>query len=353
MDRDEALRLLRGGAEGIEEWNRRRDAGEDIPELLDAVLDGANLSGANLSGANLSGANLIGANLEWARLETANLERASLDTANLRGARLRRANLIEASLDGANLDRASCFFTIFADMDLSAVTGLDSIGHLGPSHISTSTLVRSRGHIPEAFLRGCGLTPWEVLSASLYDPTLTPPRVVDLQYLIFDAWTKGRGLINGCFISYSWKDAKFVDKLRDRLVEEGVNVWLDRHDMIAGTIQDQVWRAIQLHHVVVLVLSKDSIRSDWVENELDMARVKERAEGRAVLCPVALDDAWKTKVDAKTGPGDPSRQLWRTLGQKLVVDFSRWETEAFEQAFGKLLRGLKVSYGPADPPAAS
>jgi hypothetical protein len=25
-------------------------------------------------------------------------------------------------------------------------------------------------------------------------------------------------MINGCFISYSWKDAKFVDKLRDHLV---------------------------------------------------------------------------------------------------------------------------------------
>ena len=37
----------------------------------------------------------------------------------------------------------------------------------------------------------------------------------------------------------------FVDMLRDRLMAEGVNVWLDRHDMIAGTMQDRVWRAIQ------------------------------------------------------------------------------------------------------------
>ena len=54
---------------------------------------------------------------------------------------------------------------------------------------------------------------------------------------------------------------------------------------------------------MILVLSKESVKSDWVENELDMARAKEKAEGRAVLCPVALDDAWKSKVEAKGGPG--------------------------------------------------
>jgi hypothetical protein len=34
------------------------------------------------------------------------------------------------------------------------------------------------------------------------------------------------------------------------------------------------------------------------------------------------------------------------LQQKLVVDFSGWETEAFEEAFQKLVRGLKTNYGP-------
>ncbi len=77
-----------------------------------------------------------------------------------------------------------------------------------------------------------------------------------------------------------------------------------------------------------------------------MARNKEKSEGRAVLCPVALDDAWKAKVAAKDGPGDPSRPLWRTLTQKLVIDFSRWKTKAFDASFNKLLRGLKKNYGP-------
>jgi hypothetical protein len=83
--------------------------------------------------------------------------------------------------------------------------------------------------------------------AKLYRPELTPPGLADLQCEIFDAWTRGRSMINGCFVSYSHSDAKFVDKLRDRLYAEGVNVWLDRHYMVAGALQDQVWRAIQIH----------------------------------------------------------------------------------------------------------
>ena len=41
MNRDEAIELLKGGRKGIEEWNRRREAGEEIPELDSAGLSDA------------------------------------------------------------------------------------------------------------------------------------------------------------------------------------------------------------------------------------------------------------------------------------------------------------------------
>ena len=98
MDRDEALKLLNGGEEGIREWNQRRRANEAIPDLIVADLRGANLSGADLSyailsGANLGDANLLGANLGTANLMGANLSDANLGTANLMGANLSGANL--------------------------------------------------------------------------------------------------------------------------------------------------------------------------------------------------------------------------------------------------------------------
>jgi hypothetical protein len=138
--------------------------------------------------------------------------------------------------------------------------------------------------------------------------------------------------------------------MADRLASDSINVFRDKDNMLTGTIQVQVWRAMQVYHVVILVLSKDSIESDWVENELDMARNTEKTEGRTVPCPIALDDAWKGKVAAKDKPGDPSRALWRTLTSKLIVDFSK--RGGFDEAFQKLLRGLQINYGPGEAPVA-
>ena len=106
--------------------------------------------------------------------------------------------------------------------------------------------------------------------------------------------------------------------------------------MLAGDLQKQIGRAIRLNDVVLLVLSESSVESDWVEHELEQARRKEKEEGRDVLCPVALDDAWKAKVD-----GDV---LWRQLKKKNILDFSQWKTKAFEKPFAKLLKGLKINY---------
>ena len=53
MDRDEALRLLGGGSQGVREWNRRRAAVEEIPHLSD-------LSESDLAGADLCRAEILG-----------------------------------------------------------------------------------------------------------------------------------------------------------------------------------------------------------------------------------------------------------------------------------------------------
>jgi hypothetical protein len=55
MDRNEALKLLKGGREAIVEWNRQRKSEAQIPCLNKAKLSGADLSGANIRGANLNG----------------------------------------------------------------------------------------------------------------------------------------------------------------------------------------------------------------------------------------------------------------------------------------------------------
>ena len=82
---------------------------------------------------------------------------AYLIGANLSGAILTGTILRNACLDGANFERATVSHTIFASVDLSSCTGLDSIDHVGPSTLGVDSIIHSNGRIPEAFLRGVGL----------------------------------------------------------------------------------------------------------------------------------------------------------------------------------------------------
>ena len=358
MDYEEAMKLLRGGPKGIEEWNRRREEGEDIPDLSCADLSGANLSGANLMRAllreaNLSKANLrdafllliylrdanLGdANLIGAHLASADLSCADLRGADCRDADLRRAVFEDNKLSDANFGNACWASTKLADVDLRGAKGLDSAVFEGPCTVGVDTLIRSKGQIPESFLRRCGFQPWQILEAKCYNPDLPADEFTNLQYAVINARNRGPIFIGGVFISYSLEDSKFVDKVRQRLEKEGAPVWLDRHDIVPGSLQIQVHRAIRLNDVVLLVLSESSVNSYWVEHELEMARKKEKDEGRDVLCPVALDDAWKEKMN---------HVLWRQVKEKNVLDFSKWKTEEFESVYEKLSRGLKINYEPA------
>lgn len=70
------------------------------------------------------------------------------------------------------------------------------------------------------------------------------------------------------FISYSRKDLAFVEQLAEDLKNAGLDVWYD----ISGLVGGARWRfeiegALRNSQFVVVVLSPDSITSEWVERE--------------------------------------------------------------------------------------
>ena len=372
MANPQHLAVVLEGKDAIQEW-RRGAPKYSVLDLSGANLGSINLRDADLSHAVLSGADLtrailIKANLTWADLTTASLYRANLVASDLKFASLTGADLTQAiltqsdlsfanltdanltgvdfgdsvlklaKLKGANFTSTEFYSTVFSDVDLSRVIGLESASHTGPSHVSTDTLLRSAGAIPDAFLQGCGMQEWEILQSKMYDPTLSPSDIAELQIRISDKRTSGPLYVGGLFISYSRANDLFVDRIYERLKKEGIPVWLDRHDIVAGDLQKQISRAIRLNDIVLLVLSEAAIKSDWVESELDMAREREKAENRDVLCPISIDDAWKSKLENEA----TGRKLWRKLTDKAILDFS--PNADFETQFSKLLRGLKTNY---------
>ena len=360
MANQEQLEILK---QGVEVWNQwREDNSSSVIDLRDADLSYAKFSGINLRDADLVSADLIGAdlkdailfqadlylaNLVGADLRETNLFDAKLNAANLSGARLEQANIQAADLNQANLNGAHLFQTdfrhttmagtILGRIDLSQALGLDEVFHLRASQISTDTLQLSKGRIPEVFLRGCGLLDWEIESAKLANPDLSNEEIVEIEYRIHDLRTSRAIKISRLFISYSHADSTFVDKLEKGLNEKGVRFWRDIHDMTAGKIETQIDRAIRQNPTVLLILSKNSMNSDWVQHEVRKARDIEKELGRDALCPIALDDGWKS-----------SRWPQRVMEQVMeynILDFSKWEDEAtFNAEFAKLLNGLDLFY---------
>ncbi len=113
MDRDEAIRLLRGGSQGVERWNAwlREECSQPLGESLSPYrgreTPEIDLSGANLRGADLTKALLVRIILTEADLRGAIIEGGDLAGSVLSGARLDDAKLRDACLGGANLMEAS------------------------------------------------------------------------------------------------------------------------------------------------------------------------------------------------------------------------------------------------------
>jgi hypothetical protein len=347
MADQEQVKLLKKGAKVWNKWRKKNP--EVVIELDGALLNGTNLAGVHLAGAkldeallsdsNLRGANLGHASLSGSWLNGTDLSEATLCGVNFNRAELIGANLRKADLREANLGEAVLGNTIIAQVDLSQTRGLESVEHLAPSIIATDSIKLSKGEISEAFLRGCGLGDWEVESARLYRPGLSNQDIININYKIFDLRASQSIQISPLFISYSHADAVFVEKLELHLVGKGIRFWRDVHDMTSGRLEKQVDRAMRQNPTVILILSERSTRSDWVEHEARLARELEKELNRDVLCPIALDDSWKSAQW-------PAR-LMEQIMEYNILDYSNWKDDkSFAQVFHKMISGLDMFYKP-------
>jgi uncharacterized protein YjbI with pentapeptide repeats len=288
-----------------------------------ANLERANFKRAYLGGAKLGEANLVGANLDGADLEGANLERANLERANLE-----RANLVGAYLVGADFHKAVLSRAVFGATDLREVKGLDTCQHHGPSTIDHRTIALS-GPLPLAFLRGCGL----------------PDLLIDYLPSLLNQPIQ----FYSCFISYSTKDQEFAERLHADLQDKGVRCWFAPHDIQGGKkIHEQIDEAIRLYDRLLLILSRDSMESEWVKTEISKARKREVREKRRMLFPVGLVDFERLRnwecFDADTG-----KDSAREIREYFIPDFSKWKDhDSYQEAFDRLLKDLKAEAGRAD-----
>jgi hypothetical protein len=251
--------------------------------------------------------------------------------ADLRGANLRECIFIATDFHGAKLGGADFTHSIvghtrFTALDLSKVKGLHNLRYEYPSTIDIETLLKSYRFLPRTFLEGCGLP---------------DALIVNLRPLLGSVKPIQR---NSCFISFSYSDKRFAERLHSRLRDKGVRVWFAPEDIQGGRrIYDQVDQAIQSHDRLLLILSKHSMKSDWVITEIRRALAAETKERRRKLFPIRLCDM-KFLREWTCFDGDTGKDMAVQVREYFIPDFSNWKNhDAFETGFERLLRDLSSS----------
>lgn len=339
MANPEHLKILK---QGVEVWNKWREDNPIIthPDLSEAKLSDLNLSKANLGGADLYNADLFGAdlsevNLGYAELGKGNLLSVNLMSANLKGTNLTRADLGEADLSNAYLSKARFVETILTYTDLTGADfkgtffnstvisncptlikskNLDKIKHQGDSSIDHLTLRACVSELPYIFLQGLGYTNKEI-------------EILKEQYSQPIKYYK-------CFISYSRKDIKFVEDLHSKIRDANVPTWRDSEDLkIGDKLRDKINEQIRIYDKLLIVLSKNSVKSPWVKYEVETALNREIKENKTLLFPIRLDDSifdinesWAIDIQSRN-----------------IGDFKNWKNHNdYKKSLKRLIKDLKA-----------
>lgn len=130
---------------------------------------------------------------------------------------------------------------------------------------------------------------------------------------------------HGIFLSHTNTDKPFVRKLKKSLERHGVQeIWIDEAEIQVGdSLMKKIEEGISKTKYIAVVLSPDSISSNWVAKELNMAINREVESGEVVVLPILYKKC----------------ELPGFLDGKVYADFTT--SAKYKESLKKLLRRLR------------
>jgi hypothetical protein len=147
------------------------------------------------------------------------------------------------------------------------------------------------------------------------------------------------GSVISCFVSYSAQDQEFAQKLAARLREAHFRVWEATENLPGGKTPEAVEPALKHFDKWIVVVSKHSLKGEWLATEVRQAR---QAESRrpCQLVPVRLIDSEMLK---KWLASDAGKDAASELTGLAVSDFSNGtDPRGFESALARLVKELRT-----------
>lgn len=94
------------------------------------------------------------------------------------------------------------------------------------------------------------------------------------------------------FLSHAKEDKeRFVLEFAEKLRNQGVDVWLDKWEMLPGdSLVDKIFEeGLKNANAIIIVLSNHSVNKPWVKEELNAGMMNRISKGTKII-PVVIDD---------------------------------------------------------------
>ncbi|MEL6527293.1 MAG: toll/interleukin-1 receptor domain-containing protein [Chloroflexota bacterium] len=129
------------------------------------------------------------------------------------------------------------------------------------------------------------------------------------------------------FLSYSHKDRDIMRRVRHDLGAMGLNIWSDEN-LVPGTAswKDAIEEAIQQSLTLVVLLSPDAKKSEWIEREIEYARacdvkvIPVLARGSHDISTIPFELINVQRIDLRADYTAGLRQLAETIQSEGTLD---------------------------------
>ena len=132
------------------------------------------------------------------------------------------------------------------------------------------------------------------------------------------------------FLSHNRADKPFVRRVNRELTTKGIQTWLDEAEILPGeSLIDKIQQGLHAMDYLGVFLSPDSVKSNWVRKELNVAITQEIQGATVKVIPIIIGDLRDSDVPL-------------LLSDKYYIDFRG--VNPFEKGIHELLMVLSDEY---------
>lgn len=130
------------------------------------------------------------------------------------------------------------------------------------------------------------------------------------------------------FLCYSRIDKEIAQLIDASLLAAGVPTFRDEKDILVGdSFPERLYESLERASHLLYIISANSVKSNWVQEELSVAKVKQKEGGGFKILPVLVDEV----------------ELPRAVRHIHYADMREWQDrDKYRRAFLTILRSLDV-----------